>query len=311
MFALLGRLLAVTALVVVLPSLDARSPAWAAEALTRGGTLRVALDMDPAVLDPILSDAQNRDRNIFNLFYENLIRLDGHKIVPVLAESWTFGPDGKSITFRLRAGVQFHDGTPFDAAAVKTNLDRAASPQTNPRTAGDLADIAGVEVIDPLTVRISLKQPSGVVVANLAGAVAMMVSPRALASPEDLKRKPVGTGPFRFASWQNDIITTERFDGYWGHDPEGGKLPYLDGVVLRFIRASAVKIVEARSGNIDLADGIQTKDFAQIEREPSLQLSENPQGVHQYIAFNVTRPPIGICAWPFCMALTEPPSPRS
>lgn len=264
----------------------------AAQAPQRGGTLTVAVDLEPASLDPAFSNAST-DRRVYNLFAENLLQQDEKGAFrPMLAEGWEYAADRRSITFRLRKGVRFHDGTEFDAAAVKFNLERVADPANNARARQYLLDLASVDVIDGHTARVNLKQPSGGFLAVLALEAGSMLSPAAIRSMgAEFARKPVGTGPFRVVSWTSGRVEAERFDGYWRDGADGRKLPYLDKVVVRVIANTAVKLVELKAGGIQVGDAIQVKDFDQVERDPSLMLSDTIQGIQQYMAFNVTKPP--------------------
>lgn len=283
--ALIGATFAFAAFVHVAPEARAQAP-------QRGGTLTAAVDLEPASLDPAYSNAST-DRRIYNLFIENLLQQDDTgKFVPVLAESWEYSADRKSITFKLRKGVKFHDGTDFDAAAVKFNLDRIVDPANNTRARQYLGDYASTDVVDASTVRINMKQPSGAFMSVLALEAGSMLSPTAIkAMGQSFGRKPVGTGPFKVVSWTSGRVEVERFDGYWKDGADGRKLPYLDKVVVRVISNTAVKIVELKAGGIQIGDAIQVKDFDQVERDASLRLVDTIQGIQQYMAFNVTRPP--------------------
>jgi peptide/nickel transport system substrate-binding protein len=264
----------------------------AAQVPQRGGMITAAVDLEPASLDPAYSNAST-DRRVYNLFVENLLQQDDTgKFVPMLAESWEYAADRRSITFRLRKGVKFHDGTEFDAAAVKFNLDRIVDPAANTRARQYLGDYASADVIDSSTVRINMKQASGAFLSVLALEAGSMLSPTAIkAMGQDFGRRPVGTGPFKVVSWTSGRVEAERFDGYWRDGADGRKLPYLDKVVVRVISNTAVKIVELKAGGIQIGDTIQVKDFDQVERDPNLQLVDTIQGIQQYMAFNVTRPP--------------------
>jgi peptide/nickel transport system substrate-binding protein len=250
------------------------------------------VDLEPASLDPAFSNAST-DRRVYNFYVENLLYQDEKgKFLPALAESWDYAPDRKSITFRLRRGVKFHDGTDFDAAAVKFNFDRIADPQVNARARQLFTDYASADVVDAGTVRVNLKQPSGAFLTILALEPGSILSPTAIRNMgADFGRKPVATGPFKVVSWTGGRIEVERFDGYWRDGADGKKLPYLDRAIVRVISNTAVKIVELKAGSVQIGDAIQVKDFDQVERDPNLELRETIQGIQQYMAFNVTRPP--------------------
>lgn len=261
-----------------------------AQAGKRGGALAIGVSIEPAGLDPAFGDAPSNDRSIYNMFYDNLFFLgaDG-ALQPALATSWNVAADGLSITAKLRSGVTFHDGAPFDAAAVKASLERVVDPALKAPYARNLDDLAGVDVVDPATVRIRLKQPSGAILTALATEPGMIV--RALPGA-DLKRTPMGTGPFRLRDWVGgNALTAVRSEGYWAMGDDGKALPYLDEVTFRFIKNTTVKITEARAGSIQLADAIQTKDFEAVSTDPNLVLPPNSQGIHQWMSFNVSKAP--------------------
>lgn len=261
-----------------------------AQGARRGGTLAVGFSTEPAGLDPAFGDAPSIDRSIYNMFYDNLFYLgqDG-ALQPALATSWEISPDGLAIVCKLRTGVRFHDGTAFDAAAVKASLERVVDPAVNAPYARNLSDLAGVDAIDPMTVRIRLKQPSGAIMTALATEPGMIVRPT---QGQDVRRNPNGTGPFRFREWiGGNSLTAVRNDAYWAMGDDGKPLPYLDQITFRFIRNTTVKITEARAGSIQMADAIQTRDFEAVSADPNLVLPPNSQGIHQWMSFNVSKPP--------------------
>lgn len=269
---------------------------WAGGALGQavaGGTLTIAIDLEPSSLDPIFGAAPGTDRRFYNMFAENLIwqQPDGG-FRPMLAESWAYAPDGLSVEFKLRKDVKFQDGTPFDAAAVKFNLERAASPEVASRARQFMSDFDSVELIDTHTARVKLKRRSGPMLAILAIEPGSMMSPTAVkAQGEGFHRAPVGTGPFRIKSWTGGRVEAEKFADYWQRSPDGKALPYLDRVVARVIPNTNVKLVELRSGNVQLGDSIQPKDFPQVEADPKLRLVDSNLGVVQYLIFNTSKAP--------------------
>jgi peptide/nickel transport system substrate-binding protein len=266
-----------------------------AQTPTRGGTLTAALDIEPASLDPIFGNAPSLDRKVFNLIYENLLLLDDKgQLQPALATSWEIAEDQKSITFKLRPGVTFHDGTPFNAQAVKFNIERTINPATNSPHASTLAGVSGVDVVDDMTARINLSFPSGAVIAGLASEAGSMASPNAVQSlGKDFGRKPVGTGPFVFSEWRSaDRVTVKKNDKYWRKDTSGGALPYLSEVVVRFMPNPAVKLLEVKAGSVQLSDNLQVKDFADVDANKELKRVPALTGIHQWMSFNVTKPPL-------------------
>jgi peptide/nickel transport system substrate-binding protein len=260
----------------------------------RGGVLAASMDLQPRSLDPIMGDAPTSDRYLLLQIYEALLRFDAEgNLQPALAESWAFAPDGRSITFKIREGVVFHDGTSFDAKAAAWNLERAMDPKVNAPRRSDLAALAGVEATGPFELKVTLKEPSGAALSALAVEAGMMASPTAVqASGQDFGRKPVGTGPFRFEEWVSGTsVTLRRFDRYWRKDDAGQPLPYLDGVTMRFITQPAVKMVELKSGSVHLSDSITPRDIPEIEKASDLKLLKVPPGITQFMAFNASAKP--------------------
>ncbi len=248
----------------------------------KGGNLSAAIVLETASLDPIFGNAGGADRSFYNLYTENLLYQDAQGAFhPVLAESWELAPDRLSLLFRLRQGVKFQDGTAFDADAVKFNLDRVIDPAVNARARQYMTDLDSTEVVDPLTVRVKLKRPSGPFLTTLSNEPGSMVSPTAVRQRgADFARNPVGTGPFVVTKWGAGRLEAKRFDGYWGRPA------WLDTVTLRVISNTAIKLVELKSGNVQLGDVVQVKDMPEIEADPKLTLIDTIQQITSYISFN-------------------------
>jgi peptide/nickel transport system substrate-binding protein len=287
----ISRLAVVTALALA-AGLASNSSALAAGP-ERGGTLTVALRLTAASLDPLFGNALGVDRRIYNLYAENLLYQDeAGKFHPMLAESWETSPDGKTITFRLRRDVKFTDGTPFNAEAVKFNLERLLDPKTVSQTKDMLKDLQSVHVVDPYTVRVNLRQKSAVALSMLAYEPGSMMSPTAIKEKgADFARQPVGTGPFQIVSWSGNQISATRNPNYWRKAENGQALPYLDKVEIKIVANSAIRLIELQSGNAQIIDSMEAKDFDKISANPSTALLPGSTGMMQYLAFNVTAPP--------------------
>ncbi|HEY8242153.1 MAG TPA: ABC transporter substrate-binding protein, partial [Casimicrobiaceae bacterium] len=161
-------------------------------------TLRFGLAEDPDVLDPTLARTFV-GRIVFASLCDKLVDIDEKlTIVPQLAESWSWSPDGKALTMKVRNGVTFHDGEKLDAAAVKFNIERHKTMQGSNRR-GELSLVSTVDVVDPMTVRLNLSQPFSPLLAQLADRAGMMVSPKAAqAAGDKFGANPVCSGPFKF-----------------------------------------------------------------------------------------------------------------
>ena len=208
-------------------------------------TVRVAVQLEPPILDPTAGAAAPIAEVVSGNVYEGLVQIgDDGEPRPALAQSWQVSDDGLTYTFALRQGVHFHDGTPFDAEAVRFSLERArAEGSLNPMKAA-LASVARVEVLSTWRVRIVLSRPAGSLLQTLGGSALAMVSP---ASAQGNRVHPVGTGPFRFVEWRRGAsLSFARFEGYWGHQAA------IERVVFKFIGDPTAAYAAMMAGDIDL-----------------------------------------------------------
>jgi len=267
---------------------EAAKPAAAGGTPTKGGTIRVGLYVEAVTMDPHLSGSKI-DRQVFNNLYEKLVDLDTKlQVIPGLAESWT-QPDPTTLVFKLRQGVKFHDGTDFNAEAVKFNVERMQNPETKSLRVGEIANLDHAEVVDPNTVKLVLKRPDAALLATLTDRAGMMLSPTAVKKfGPDFTRNPVGTGPFQFVEWvKDDHLALKRFDGYW--DKAAG--PYLDGVRYRTIPDDTVKLQSLIGGELDVMDYLAPRDVAQVKANPNLVEVDVPSLADFGYYFNTTKPP--------------------
>ncbi|HXF63472.1 MAG TPA: ABC transporter substrate-binding protein [Caldilineaceae bacterium] len=213
-----------------------------------GGALYIARPTDAVGLDPKVETTSPGNWVMSNI-YENLVKLDTDMTFkPVLAESWEqIEPD--RWRFTLRQGVKFHDGTDFNAEAVKFSIERIKNPDDPGRSASNLAAIVAVEVVDDYTVDIVTDGPYGPLLNAMSLVYATgIVSPAAVEQyGEDFTRNPVGTGPFRFVEWStNDRIVLERNPDYWGEPAK------LDQVVYRVIPEESARMLALDTGEVQM-----------------------------------------------------------
>jgi peptide/nickel transport system substrate-binding protein len=265
-----------------------------------GGALIVGRGGDSVGLDSG-TQTDGESARVINTIVDGLVALEGTstKPIPWLAESWETS-DSQSWTFHLRQGVKFHDGTLFNAEAVKWNMDRWRDPDNEWRFGRtfeyydiefgkDLA-IEEVNVIDEYTVQLKLSAPSGVLLAKLAEHFVFgMNSPTAVQEQGDKYGTPagtaVGTGRFKFVEWvPDDHITVERNDEWWGGAPK------LERIIFRSIPDNSARFAELQAGTVHQADLAQT-DLPAAKEDPNLVLYERPALSTGYIAFQQCTPP--------------------
>ena len=259
----------------------------------RGGTLRAALDRDPPNMDPHRSTAAV-DRQVYQSLFDKLLDTDDRlALVPMLAASWSISADGKTVTLKLRPGVKFQDGTPFDAGAVKFNFDRMQDPKFPSARRSEIGPIQQVTAVDTSTVRILLDKPYSPLLYVLTDRAGMMVSPAAAQKAgAEFGLRPVGAGPFRFVEKiPQDHVTLERNPAYWAKDE-----PLLDRVIFRPIIDDNARVANVKSGDVDIINIVplpQVKQLAQEAAQPGARFRLLERGAFQWygVWLNVTRPP--------------------
>src|SRR5437867_11352600 len=267
----------------------AGKPAGGGETPRKGGTLRVGFYIEAATMDPHLSGSKI-DRQIYHNIYEPLVALDVKLgIKPGLAESWQ-QPDPKTLIFKLRRGVKFHDGTDFNAEAARFNFTRMKTEPKSVRK-GEVASIDSVEVVDPYTIKVNLRRPDAALLATLTDRAGMMVSPKIIQErgPElERNAKGAGTGPFQFAEWvKDDHILLKRNDSYWNR--QGG--PYLDQIRYRPIPDDTVKLQSLQAGEIHVMDYVQPRDVAAVKADRNAVVVDVPSPADFAYQLNHARPP--------------------
>lgn len=245
--------------------------------------LRIGLAEDPDVLDPSLARTFV-GRIVFAALCDKLLDIDEKlAIQPQLATSWEWSKDGKALTMKLRPGVSFHDGEKLDAAAVKFNLERHKTmPGSNRR--GELALLATVDVVDPMTVRLNLSAPFSPLLATLADRAGMMVSPKAAqAAGDKFGSKPVCSGPFKFVERvAQDRIVFERFDGYWNKAAIG-----FDKITYTPIVDATVRLANLKSGQFDFIERVASSDIEKLMADKKYKVSRITEIGYQGITINI------------------------
>lgn len=236
------------------------------ETPTKGGEAVFAYSSDVSNYDPI-KGSSGADHSLLWPVYETLIKFTPElEPEPGLAESWEF-IDDTTLELQLREGVTFHDGTPFNADAVKFNIERINSEESN---VSDLHNIEKVEVVDEYTVKFILTQPDSSLILALSDRGGMMVSPTAVTEKgEDFSRNPIGSGPYKLVNHVlNGEIVLEAFEDYW---QEG--VPYLDRMTIKVMADENTRINALKSGEVDFAYNIKPGNTQNLESDPNIVLS--------------------------------------
>jgi peptide/nickel transport system substrate-binding protein len=232
-------------------------------------TLRIGLAEDPDILDPTLARTYV-GRIVFATFCDKLFDIDEKlNIVPQLALSHETSADGKEVTIKLRSGVKFQDGEPFNAEAAKFSLERHLSLQGSFRKP-ELATLDHVDVVDPLTIKLVLKTPFSPLIAQLTDRAGMMVSPKAAKQEgEKFGLRPVCAGPYKFVERvQQDRIVFEKFADYWNKENIS-----IERIVFLPIVDATVRLANLKSGGLDLIERVLATDIKEVRGDSRLKLS--------------------------------------
>ena len=253
-------------------------------ALAARTDLVLGIVLEPPHLDPTAGAAAAIDEVLYANVFEGLTRIGPNgEVLPDLAESWTISDDGKVYTFKLHTGVKFHDGTDFNADDVKFSLDRARAADSVNAQKGLFAAIDTVEVVDPATVKVTLKNPQGSFLYNMGWGDAVMVAPESAGTN---KEKPIGTGPFKFDHWaKGSEITLVKSDAYWGEPVS------LDKAVFRIIPDAAAAVPAVLSGDVQAFPFFPPDAVSQIQSDPRFKVVIGSTEGETILSINNKKPP--------------------
>ncbi len=259
-----------------------------------GGTLRYAIKFDANSMDPAFTLGEPSTL-VSYLIFNQIVRLGTQMdIQPELAESWDVSADGKKVTFHLRTGIKFTDGTNFNATAAKWNLDRCLSADVPCVSKTKINTISSVVALDDATLVINLKNPYRPILAALAEFAGFMVSPTAVEKHKsysnptgDFGAKPVGTGAFTFDEWlSQQRITVSKNPNYW----DKGK-PYLDKIIFQSIPAGETALAMLRTGNSDVMSEATADNRNLVKDNLALKVDRFESGRVYHLLLNVNKPP--------------------
>lgn len=262
--------------------------AGSAAAQTSGGTLVAAWAQEPVGFDPHITSAMSSHQVLTNVI-DNLVSLDAEQnIVPALAESWDISEDGLTLTFHLRQGVRFSNGTPLVAGHFKTVFDRLLDPATGSGASWRMGTVTGVEAPDDGTLVLSLSVPSPSLLGHLAVSKALGVFDPAGVDDGTVNTRPVGTGPFMISDFQPGTrVLLERNPHYW---QEG--LPYLDAVDIRIIGDETVRRTALVTGEVDWSFAIPAQSVEELSARDDVVVDLTPAGAYYYIGVNMRDGPL-------------------
>ncbi len=247
-------------------------------------TLIVANKGDPGTLAPFQETAMDRAR-ITSTIYETLMFLDeSGELLPVLATEWEW-TDDTHVRFKLREGVQFHNGNTFNADDVHFSLTSAInSPTVDVYSAIDLPNC---KVIDEYTYELALKQPDSIILSKLGASSYLSIVDKETceADPDSMGTNPVGTGPYMYKDWIiGDTVTVERFEGYWGEPAP------IKTIVYRKVAEASQRVIELETGGVDFAYDIPFSSVEGLKANPNLKVLERPGLLINNLYFNAVAP---------------------
>lgn len=238
-----------------------------------GGMLRLTLGEEPDQLDPARTISLTSSQ-VMGIVYESLVYIDAEGLPqPWLAESWEISEDGTVITFKIRQGVKFHDGTDLDANAVKFTYDRILDPEMAAPYKSFVETLESVEAPDAATAVFTFSEPYAPFFTN--STIIGIISPAAVEQfGDDFGHNPVGTGPFKFKEWQPGTkIVFERYAdyvNYRGDDTNKGPA-YVDGIEYYIIGEAATRTAAFENQEIDII-GVEFEDVERFSQTPGLQI---------------------------------------
>jgi len=249
--------------------------------------LKVNMRVPPTDLDPQKEVAASGKMVLGNVF-DRLVSLDTNmEVVPELAKDWDISDDGLTYTFYLEEGVTFHDGTPFNADAVKFSFERLLDPETGSSFFGDYEIIDSIEVTDDSTVQFTLQYAQALFLRRLAMTEAGIVSPSAVEElGADFSSNPVGAGPFKVEEWvSGERLVLARNEDYWR------ELPKLERVSFSFVAEEQARVAALLAGDTDFETVIPPSLLSMVEADPDIVIERGPSLFPEWVAFNVEKAP--------------------
>ncbi|HMM40536.1 MAG TPA: ABC transporter substrate-binding protein, partial [Thermomicrobiales bacterium] len=263
-----------------------------------GGTLTMGEYSEPPTFDPRVSGATTGWRLFYNIFDQLVVQdTETGDFLPGLATTWEISDDGLVYTFKLKSDVTFHDGTPFNADAIKFTYDSILEPELKSLAAiGYLGSYQETKVVDDLTAEIHFSEPYAPFLNNLSHSVLSPVSPAAVEKfGADFGTNPVGTGPFMFKEWQQQTSMTlvKNPDYNWPSGVYKHEGPaYVDQLVIKFITEPTTLLGTLENGETDIIDAVPAQEVERLQGDSNFQiLLPTVPGSPQVLPMNAVKPP--------------------
>lgn len=251
--------------------------------------ITVAVSADFTTMDPQNTN-DNLSYSVQKTIYQGLLGFDKNmKVIGVLADSWKVNDTATQITFKLRKGISFSDGTPFNAEAVKANLDRVTAPDSGLIRASLFNVIDNTKVIDDSTVEVNLKQPFGAIANTFAHPAGLMISPAAIEKyGKEVSRHPVGTGPYIFKEWvSGDHLTVTKNDKYW----DKSNITQADSITFKPTPEDGTRIAMLQSGEADFIYPVPANQFKSLSAGGKYDVTAGDSIYEQYVSMNTNVKP--------------------
>jgi len=249
--------------------------------------ITIAYNSEPSSMDP--HDTNDTVAySLQKLMLEGLFSFDKDmNVVPVLAESYVANDTATEYTIKLKTGIKFHDGTEFNAEAVKVNLDRLAD-QTQKLKRNSLFNmVEKTEAVDASTVKITLKTPFGAFINTLAHPAGMIISPKALAEyGKEVSKHPVGTGAYVFKEWTpgTKFVSTKN-PSYWGTPAQ------YDSISFKTVKEDGSRVAMLQTGEADFIYPVPSMQIENLKNDKNVKILENESIIVRYISMNVNKKP--------------------
>ncbi|MCT4619906.1 MAG: glutathione ABC transporter substrate-binding protein [Marinisporobacter sp.] len=247
------------------------------------GVAATFISMDPHDTNDTLSYSVQKS------MMQGLVGFDKDmNVIPVLAESYESNKEATEFTFKLHEGIKFHDGTDFNAEAVKVNVDRLANPENKLKRHSLFEVVDRTEVVDAYTVKVVLKESFGAMINTFAHPAAMIHSPAALEKyGKEVSRNPVGTGPFVFNEWvPGDHLTVVKNENYWKNG-----MPKVDSVTFKPVPENGTRVAMLQTGEADFIYQVPPEQAKIIEGQEGIVLENTPSIIVRYLAMNCMKKP--------------------